>query len=101
MHFTLFDGYGKPQCERLAFVDHNDRLSIKTSSEIKAVGKRSKVEFDIEVTDDENPVEAELSVAVKNKSQTDFGNSSSNIRNYLLLQSDLKGYIENPVTMLV
>jgi len=96
LHFTLFDGHGKPQCERLAFVNHDDMLQIKTSSEIKAVGKRGKVEFDIEVTNHNNPVEAELSVAVKNKSQTAFGNSSFNIRNYFLLQSDLRGFIEKP-----
>ncbi len=96
LHFTLFDGQGQPQCERLTFVDHQEHLDIKPNNEIHTVGKRGGVEFDIEVTDGENPVEAELSVAVKNKSQTDLGTSSINIRNYMLLQADLRGFIEEP-----
>jgi TonB-dependent SusC/RagA subfamily outer membrane receptor len=96
LHFTLFNGQGQPQCERLVFIDHGKKLDIKTNSEIKTVGKRGKVEFDIDVSNDGEPVETELSIAVKNKSQTDIGNGSTNIRNYMLLQSDLRGFIENP-----
>ncbi len=98
MHFTLFDGHGKPQCERLAFVKKDDFLKISTNLETKTVGKRDKLEFDIMVTDyNGEPVSTDLSLSVRNATlQTGMDEYSMNIKNYLLLQSDLKGYIENP-----
>ncbi|MFN8256039.1 MAG: TonB-dependent receptor plug domain-containing protein [Bacteroidales bacterium] len=98
MHFTLFDGHGIPQCERLAFLDKNDAMRITTSFDKKNVGKREKVEFDVRVTNYEGkPVFADLSISVKNKTLlTGEYPGSLNIINYFLLKSDLKGNIENP-----
>lgn len=97
IHLTLFDGHGIPQCERLFFINHGDNLNISTDLTAKAFGKRDKVEFDIEVNDGEKPVEGNFSIAVKNKSQlTASLSKTTNITNYFLLQSDLKGVIENP-----
>ncbi|MDF1547492.1 MAG: TonB-dependent receptor plug domain-containing protein [Bacteroidales bacterium] len=97
IQLNLFDGHGIPQCERLAFINHGEKLDIKTNFDKKNIGKREKVEFDIEVMDEGTPVEAELSMSVRNKSQlTASLSKSTNIRNYFLLQSDLKGLVEDP-----
>ena len=98
IHFTLFDGHGKPYCERIAFVNQHNNLNISANFESKNVGKRNKIEFDVLVTDSKGePVSADLSLSVKNKTQeTGIVSNSVNIKNYMLLQSDLKGNIEDP-----
>jgi len=94
IHFTLFDGIGQPQCERLAFVNKKDGLLLDASLEKKQYSKRDKIGFDLEVSDqDNNPIEANFSIAVREKS--DFGTGNPNIQSYLLLQSDIKGKIED------
>lgn len=92
-HITLFDGQGKPQCERLVFIEQDDELKIN-SSKVSSVQKKGKVEFEIDVDKNSN---ADLSLAVRKKAETglEFGHGQ-NIRNYMLLQADLRGYIENP-----
>jgi TonB-dependent SusC/RagA subfamily outer membrane receptor len=95
VHFTLFDGQGKPQCERIAFVNNNDGLLVDASLEKNQYHTREKIEFDLEVSDKANePLEANFSVSVHEK--TDFGKDNPNIASYLLLQADLQGKIENP-----
>jgi len=98
IQFTLFDGHGQPQCERLAFVHPNDYLNISTNLEVKNYGKREKLEFDLIVKNSKGePVTADLSISVKNKTiKTGNLEKSSNIKNYFLLQSDLQGNIEDP-----
>lgn len=95
---TLFDGHGNALCERLAFVNNQEFLNIKTSLSKKEVKKREKIEFDIAVTNKKGePVSADLSLSVRNKTiRTGAGFNTSNIKNYLLLKADLKGNIENP-----
>jgi len=93
--FTLFDGKGQPYCERLVFTDHQDKLLFQTNMKNKRFKKRSKIEFDIEIKNpDEEKVAASISVSVRQKQN--FGKDAPTIRTYLLLQSELKGRIENP-----
>jgi TonB-dependent SusC/RagA subfamily outer membrane receptor len=95
VNFTLFDGYGNPQCERIVFVNHNNGFKIETNLDKKKHKKREKIEFDINTTDsDGEPLATNLAVSVKERN--DFGKNNPNIISYLLLQSDLHGKIENP-----
>ncbi len=97
VHFTLFDGHGKPYCERLAFVNQNDFLNIAIKMDKESYQTREKVKLDIHVKDEKgNPVRANLSVSVRNKSRIiDTPKEESNIISSFLLQADIKGYIEN------
>lgn len=99
VHFTLFDGHGKPQCERLAFVNKHNFPIINIENIKKDYKTREKVEFTIKVKDKQgNPVRANLSVAVKNKSRIiETKAMHTNIISSLLLEADIKGYIENPL----
>ena len=95
VQFTLFDGQGNPQCERIAFVNHNDGLRVYSETDKQIYSKRDKIELDIETTDyQDNPVGANFAVSVRQKNE--FGQNNSNIENYLTLQSDLHGKIEDP-----
>lgn len=98
VHFTVFDGHGKPQCERLAFVNRDDFLDIRVDSEKKSYNKREKVKLNLNVKDKTGkPIRANVSISVRNKLKTN-GNMQvkPNIISSLFLQSDIKGYIENP-----
>jgi hypothetical protein len=95
VHFTLFDGQGNAQCERIAFANNGDWLHVQASQKQKQIKPKGKVELDISVSDIENmPVVADLAISVRQKK--DFGKSDADIRAYLLLQADVSGKIENP-----
>jgi hypothetical protein len=94
-HFTLFNAVGTPVAERLSFINHPENypaLDIKTN--FPGYKKREKVKLTFELQDSIRP--AKLSVRVREQLQ-DLGQVEEiNIRNYLLLTSDLKGRIEHP-----
>jgi len=97
-HFTLFTPSGEPVCERLTFVDnsYNDvAIDIKTNK--INFDKRERVEIDIDVTDNQGGiVKGDFSMSVVSSDSLDFYSETSDIRSWLLLDSDLKGTIENP-----
>jgi TonB-dependent SusC/RagA subfamily outer membrane receptor len=94
-HFTLFDGYGKPWCERIAFVNHNQDLKISYNLEKKQFNKRDKIEFDIQTLNSTGtPCEANVAISVREKH--DLGKDNPDIKSYLLLLADLQGKVENP-----
>jgi hypothetical protein len=97
-HFTLLTTKYQPLNERLVFIDQQDNLNIKISSNKPFYGKRDSVALKLKVTDKEgNPVSGNFSLAVTDdvEVKTDTLNSE-NINTRLLLTSDLKGYIEEP-----
>ncbi|MCB0847676.1 MAG: hypothetical protein KDE26_30700, partial [Bacteroidetes bacterium] len=94
-HFTLFNAMGTPVAERLCFINHPENypdLNIKTL--FPTHKKREKVQLTFEL--EENVQPADLSVSVIDILQNVGEKSDRNIRNYLLLSSDLKGKIEHP-----
>ncbi|MCE6990740.1 TonB-dependent receptor plug domain-containing protein [Dyadobacter sp. CY323] len=96
-HLTLFDDENKPVCERIVFIDHNRNLNVKLSPAKTAFKPREKSEVEVTVTDSAGkPVEANLSVSVTDGSQILQQPYDQNIVSYLLLSSDLKGFIEQP-----
>ncbi|MCE7044275.1 TonB-dependent receptor plug domain-containing protein [Dyadobacter sp. CY312] len=96
-HLTLFDDQNRPVCERLVFIDHNSRLQVKVNMDKKSYKPREKTEMEIMVTDTSgNPVEANLSVAVTDAGQIAQQPFSNDLVSYLLLTSDLKGFVEQP-----
>jgi len=96
-HLTLFDEQNRPVNERLVFIDHENTLSVKINP-LKTVYKpREKTEVEIMVTDTSgNLVETNLSVSVTDGGQIAQQPYDLNLVSYLLLTSDLKGFVEQP-----
>lgn len=98
VQFTLFSQSGEPLNERIIFVQNNDGLNIKLSSDSANYTTRQKVKISLDTKSDTGKVPiSSLSVSVINESRLlPDENAESTILNNLLLTSDLKGYIEQP-----
>ena len=86
---TVFNEKGIPIVERLIFIQPDDVSDLKISELKKTYNKKELVEIDLTSTLSE---EINVTISVHDRPPT----STNNIVNYLLLKSDLKGYIENP-----
>ncbi len=97
VQFTLFNAEAVPVAERLTFCNHDDMLSITTDikNEYK---KREKVALSIDLKDFAGVSEVgSLSVSVYSETEYPFDdNDEQSIYVDLLLNSDLRGYIEKP-----
>jgi hypothetical protein len=96
--FTAFGADGTPLCERLAFIQNPaDQLDINVNTAKPVYNKRDKVDVRINaIPKVEMPGKGHYSVAVIDESKVPDGNDHASILAYLLLTSDLKGYIEQP-----
>lgn len=95
---TLFDGQAIPVAERIVFVNRPDEnIRIQADRLNDSYEKRKPVDITFSGTFAQQPVRASYSVAVTNSRlvEPDLENES-HIFSSLLLQADLKGYIENP-----
>lgn len=98
VQFTIFSQSDEPLNERLVFVQNNDELNIRLSSDSVKYSTRGKVKIALDAKSDTGkaPI-GSFSVAVINESRVPVNeNAESTILNNLLLTSDLKGYIEQP-----
>jgi hypothetical protein len=94
---TLFDGNDRAVAERLIFIDQNDELRVTITPNKANYTAREEVKLTIKVTDaNQNPVAANLSLAVCDNQQVILDENNAGIKNYLLLTSDLVGHIETP-----
>ena len=96
-HITLFNSNGKPVCERLIFVENTKQEALVSIQKPKEYfGNRKKVTLKINVQNQSNQtLPSKLSLTVKNVN-TSTKNNSKNIKTWLLLNSDLRGKVENP-----
>ncbi|TPG62419.1 TonB-dependent receptor plug domain-containing protein [Hymenobacter nivis] len=96
VHFTVFDGAGVPQAERLAFAPEAAPLRVALAPDRPAYGPREAVRLRVAVTDAAGqPVGAtHLSVAVADAAGAPT--AAETIATSLLLTSDLVGYVEDP-----
>jgi TonB-dependent SusC/RagA subfamily outer membrane receptor len=95
---TLFSPDGEPLCERLLFVQNNDALNLKITSDKTEYGVKEKVNLMLNA---KGPAglsgNGHFSVAVVDESSLPLNeNNEKNILTELLLASDLKGYVEQP-----
>ena len=95
-HFTVFNEYKQPVCERLYFIRPTQKLMVRASATQPSYGIRKKVGITyITQTQNEKAVMADLSMAVfridslQKPEQVD-------IQSYLWLASELTGNIESP-----
>lgn len=93
-HFTLFNASSNPVSERLIFLNQKDFLNIEITGNPLMADKREKINSQIRISDsDGDPVRGNFSLAVVKSTSL---SNETNILSELLLDSDLKGHIENP-----
>lgn len=94
---TLFSDTGDPLSERLVFVKNPDMVDLILTSKKTTYGKRERVSITVGAKDKGADVEGHFSVAVIDESKVPVDeNSETTILTYLLLSSQLRGYIEEP-----
>jgi len=98
LHISLFNSSSKPVCERLVFIENNTkRTAINIEKPKTYFGNRKKVTLKINVEDMVSKgIESYLSLTVKDINATPNNTNTENIKTWLLLNSDLRGKIENP-----
>ena len=96
LHFTLFDQKERPVCERLVF-NQNSTTSVAVNIEMPRTvyGTKDFVNGAVEAVLDEKRIAGDMTISVFNKDVFASRMVGINIQNYLLLQSDLKGKINN------
>ncbi len=95
---TLFSSAGEPLSERLIFIQNYDQLNLSVSTDKTVYGKREKVHVDMNALNRvDSAIAGHFSVSVIDESKVQVDeDTESTICNYLLLTSELKGYIEQP-----
>ena len=96
--FTLFNGQGQPVCERLVFINNEaNEVNCLIETSKKEYAARSKVDLEVSISDLANTsLEGNLSLSVTDEASTFLPEFGEDIRTYLLINSDLRGRIENP-----
>lgn len=99
IQFTLFDQQKRPLAERIIF-NQNPRENLQLTVDANATSyqPREKITLDIKTL---NAADigclSDLSVAVRDAEQVNTdGHHQADIGRYVLLESEVKGYIENP-----
>ncbi|MBZ4188409.1 hypothetical protein [Niabella beijingensis] len=95
--FTLYDSLMRPVNERILFLWQKDQLQLSVIPHKQLYGEKDSVSLLLSVrTNDGKPVPGSFSLAVIDTSQVKINPQSENILSYMLLSSDLRGYIEDP-----
>lgn len=97
-HFTLFTEQGEPVCERLVFIDHPDNdIHLSVKSDLAIYGQRDKVSVEIDAFDkDSVSFKGNFSMSVVTKSnRLPLNIVRTDIKSWLLLDSDLGGSVED------
>ncbi|MCW3087654.1 MAG: hypothetical protein JWQ78_1040, partial [Sediminibacterium sp.] len=95
-HMTVFNNARQPVCERLYFKYPENKLLIKVDGARPDYSTRSNIRFGITSMDAlDKQKSADLSMAVYRVDSLQSPDEVD-INNYLLLTSELKGYVESP-----
>ncbi len=90
---TLVDQLGRPNCERLVFINGDNKAMLSIKPDKTAYKPREKVTLNIKATDAIGlPARTSFSLAAADALLPDDGGS---LMSYLLLQSEVKGDIKN------
>lgn len=95
---TLFDKKQVPQAERLVFVHPEKHLQIDVQTNKEMYASREKVTLTIQTKDETgSPLPAQMALSVANDPLlTMADDKSSTIFSQFLLESEIKGKVENP-----
>ena len=93
----LLNKNGELLSERLLYIFGEDKTNLNIALNKPYYTKRDAVHATIVLNDSKgNPVESDFSISVTDDNDIKIDSNETTIESYLLLQSDLKGYIENP-----
>jgi hypothetical protein len=96
---SLMDTEGTILAERLVFIKVDEPPAVRIEASQEAYDARSSVALSFEYLDEEtDSVPGGLSVAVINRDYLNRDGYDSDIRSFLLLDSELKGPVESPAT---
>jgi TonB-dependent SusC/RagA subfamily outer membrane receptor len=95
---TLFSSDNEPLSERLIFIQNHDQLSLDLNTDKNTYSKREKVNIKLNALNRKgNGAEGHFSASVVDESKVPGSEGNGeNMLTYLLLTSDVKGYIEKP-----
>lgn len=97
VQLTLFSPAGEPVAERLVFVSRPDLLQLNVSTNKTSFNPREKVSVSITAKNKaDSLVAGHFSVSVIDETKVLDEDKENTILSSLLLNSDLKGYIEQP-----
>jgi hypothetical protein len=98
LQVTLLSQTGEPLNERLAFIQNPDLLNLTLNTNKPVFAKRENVQLSLNAKNkDGNPINGYFSISVVDESKILVDENSENtILSYLLLTSDVKGYVEKP-----
>jgi len=96
---TLFSPNNEPLCERLIFIQNYDQLNLNAKTDKETYHTRDKVSIHLNAkTRADSAATGHFSVSVTDESKVTINeNDETTILSNLLLTSDLKGYIEQPI----
>jgi TonB-dependent SusC/RagA subfamily outer membrane receptor len=99
---TLLTIQSRPVCERLLYNNLSQSPNVTFNLTQNTYVKRSKTTVEIQVSGPSGePLAGEFSVAVLDKNQIKDHDDERHIRSYLMLESEVKGYVENPAAYFV
>ncbi|MBS1526848.1 MAG: TonB-dependent receptor plug domain-containing protein [Bacteroidetes bacterium] len=97
LQVTLFSETGEPMSERLVFLKNKDLLNLDITSDKATYKKRGRVQLKLNASEKGMAADGHFSVAVIDENKVPFDESKeTTILSYLLLSSELRGYIERP-----
>lgn len=97
--FSVIDSLGNTYCERLAFIRDMNQPTVSMESDKVGYGKREPIAIDLKVNSlNGRTVHGSYSVSITDSRTVKLDSINDNIVSYLLLSSDLKGYIEDPAS---
>jgi len=95
--FLLLNKKGEILSERLVYISGSDKANLSVKPDKQNYLKRDAVHASLLLKDSKgNPIEGNFSFSVTDNNDVKIDPNETTIESYLLLQSDLKGYIENP-----
>jgi hypothetical protein len=93
---TILNSFFEPECERMIYIDKNQRFKIEAVPDSSSYKTRSKVSLLIKATNLYGiPVQTDLSLAVLDKEQIIKNSEVHGISAHKLIESELKGHIED------
>lgn len=100
--FSIVDSLGNTYCERLLFINNLHFPMVDMHADQPSYGARQPVHLQFNIKSLIGlPVSGNFSISVTDSKIVKPDSLQDNIVSYLLLSSDLKGYIENPTDYFV
>ncbi|MEJ5994911.1 hypothetical protein WG904_10825 [Pedobacter sp. Du54] len=95
IHFTLFSPEQLPLNERQAFINHKQKIKLTLQTAQHTFQPRDSISIEISASkEDGSPLSGTFALSVTDNTQVKQTENENNMASYFLLQSNLKGNIE-------